>query len=201
MKEFFYEESANVINEKSEKLKYNVFNVVSIFSYVLTVLWIIIVFYGYEFSGLIILDLIFTLLPLTIFILLGILLGRFKNKFCVDYDYTLVTGSLRFSKVINNIKRKSIIMFETSQIEKLGEYGSATYERYSIMPSITMQVLTSNFSPREGKDFYYLVANTEGEKKLFVIECTEKLIACIMQFANKQILDEDFIKKLATKRK
>ncbi len=201
MKEFFYEESAITQNERSEKFKYNAFNITSIVSYALTLLWIIIVFYGYEFSGYIVLDLIIILTPLALFILSAILFGRYKNKFCVDYDYTLVTGSLRFSKVINNLKRKPIITFESSQIEKLGEYGSALYERYSLMPGVTTQILTSNSSPSEGKGFYYLVVNTQGEKRLFVIECTEKFIANTMQFANKLILDEEFVKKLTMKRK
>ena len=201
MKEFFYEESSIVQNEKSEKFKYNIFNVLLIISYVLMVFWIIIVFFGYEFSGYIVLDLIIILTPLALFIATGILLGKFKNKFCIDYDYTLVTGSLRFSKVINNLKRKAITSFDCSAIEKLGEYGSETFNKYSLMPNVSTQILTSNSSPSTGKGFYYLVVNTEGDKKLFILESTDKLIANIMQFANKTLLDEEFVKKLMAKRK
>lgn len=201
MKEFFYEESAVIQDEKSAKIKYYTFKIMSILSYVIMSLWIILVIYGYEFSSNIILDIVIVLIPFAMFLTSGILLGKFKNRFYVDYDYTLVTGSLRFSKVIKNYKRKFLISFEASQIEKLGEYGSSICDKYLSMPNVTKLILTSNTTPSEEKNFYYLVVNTDGDKKLLVLECTEKFIAYIMQFANKLILDEEFVKKLNAKRK
>ncbi len=201
MKEFFYEESAVIQDEKSAKIKYYTFKIMSILSYVIMSLWIILVIYGYEFSSNIILDIVIVLIPFAMFLTSGILLGKFKNRFYIDYDYTLVTGSLRFSKVIKNYKRKFLISFEASQIEKLGEYGSSICDKYLSMPNVTKLILTSNTTPSEEKNFYYLVVNTDGDKKLLVLECTEKFIAYIMQFANKLILDEEFVKKLNAKRK
>lgn len=201
MKEFFYEESAVIQDEKSAKIKYYTFKIMSILSYVIMSLWIILVIYGYEFSSNIILDIVIVLIPFAMFLTSGILLGKFKNRFYIDYDYTLVTGSLRFSKVIKNYKRKFLISFEASQIEKLGEYGSSICDKYLSMPNVTKLILTSNTTPSEEKNFYYLVVNTDGDKKLLVLECTEKFIAYTMQFANKLILDEEFVKKLNAKRK
>ncbi len=197
MKEFFYEESALTQNEKAAKIKFYTFKIISIMSYVLMALWIFIVFYGYEFSSNIFLDLIIVLIPFVVFLISGILIGRLKNRFYVDYDYTLVSGSLRFSKVIKNIKRKFILKFNASEIEKVGEYGFGLYDKYASMPNISKLILTSNSTPSDEKNFYYIVVNVLGEKKLLIIECTEKFIVNIMKFANKTVLDEEYVKKLS----
>ncbi len=144
-------------------------------------LWIFIVFYVYTGSGKIIWDIVIVGIPLVLFLVSGILLGKFKNKFYVDYDYTQVSDSLRFSKVIKNSKRTFIIKFDISNIEKIGEYGFGLYDKYSSMPGISKLVLTSNVQASEGKAFYYLVANVDGEKKLFIVECTEMFIVNIMK--------------------
>ena len=98
-----------------------------------------------------------SLIPLALFLVSGILLGRLKDKFYVDYDYTFISGTIRFSKVIKNIKRKFIVSFDTSDIEKIGKYGSETYKRYSIMPGVKTQILTSNNVAEDNKEFFYIV--------------------------------------------
>ena len=108
MQDVFYEECAKIQNEKTSKNKYYFIKTFSVISYVLAVVWVIIVFYGFDFSGEgLLLKIIFVLLPLVMFILSGIFIGRIKDKMYVDYDYTFVSGSIRFSRVIKNIKRKT----------------------------------------------------------------------------------------------
>ena len=142
---------------------------------------------------------IFSLIPLALFIVSGIILGKFKDKFYVDYDYTFVSGSIRFSKVIKNIKRKHIINFDTSDIEKIGLYGSELYEKYSKMPDIKTKILTSNSTPSEGKDFYYIVANVGGDKYVFIVECSELFIVNILKFTNRTVLDQEILNKKKNK--
>ena len=201
MQEIFYEESAKIQNEKSASFKYRLFQVLSIISYVLLVGWILLGILPYTPSGSVLLDVIFLVTPLVMFFLSGFFLGKFKNKFYVDYDYTFVSGSIRFSKVIKNIKRKFIIKFDSHEIEKLGKYGSETFEKYYQMPSISKNILTSNYTPTEGKTFYYMVVNTAGDKKIFILECTETFIFNVMKFANKSILDEEFVKEIVQSKK
>ncbi|MBE7083684.1 MAG: hypothetical protein E7373_03670 [Clostridiales bacterium] len=201
MQEIFYEESAKIQNEKSATIKYRLFQIFSIISYVLLVGWILFGILPYTPSGNVLLDILFLVIPLVMFFCSGFFLGRLKNKFYVDYDYTFVSGSIRFSKVIKNINRKFIIKFDSHEIEKLGKYGSETFEKYSQMPGISKSILTSNYTPSEGKAFYYLIANTAGDKKLFIIECSETFIFNIMKFANKSILDEEFVKEIVQSKK
>ncbi len=194
MQEVFYEESARTQDEKSAKVKYTIFRILSIISYVLLVFWIIAVFSFWEFKGdvkAILINVVIVLIPCAIFTASGIILGRIKNKFYVDYDYTFVTGSVRISKVIANIKRRNVLNFEVRDIEKIGKYDSETFNKYYRTPGINKMVLTSNVSPEDKKDFFYLVVNSSN-KYLLVLECTETFIVQILRFTGRSILEEDF---------
>ena len=190
MQEIFYEESSNQRDVGSGKTKYYIFKVLSISSYIFVGLGALMFFIFFEFKGNILLNLVIALIPFAMFLASGILLGRFKDRFYVDYDYTFITGTIRFSKVIKNIKRKHIVSFETSDIEKIGKYGSETFNRYSLMPGIKSVVLTSNSIADENKEFYYIVANVNGEKKIYILECTETFIVNVLKFSKRSVLDE-----------
>lgn len=198
MIEVFYEESAKTIDTKSASRKFYIFKILSIISYVLVAVWLCIIFIGFDFrvfnsSALaIVISLLIHILPLVFFIASGIFLGRFKNRFYVDYDYTFVSGSIRISKVIKNCKRKSLLVFEAKDIETLGKVGSETYEKYENTPGIKPLVLTSNDTPAEGKAFYYLIAGIDGEKKLLILECTELFMVNILKFTSRSVLEKDY---------
>ena len=193
MQELFYEESSKTREERSAKTKYYIFKVLSVISYVFFGVWLLLFIMFYPFSGSagqIILGMVFALLPAAMFLASGILLGKFKDKFYVDYDYTLISGTIRFSKVIKEIKRKHIVSFENSELEKIGKYGSELYEKYSLIPDVKTVILTSNVTPDENKDFYYMVVNKDGEKKMYVIECTETFIVKVLKFSKRTVVDE-----------
>ena len=153
------------------------------------------VYLAFDLSGNIVLNIIFIAVPFILLLVSGILFGKFKNKFYIDYDYTFVTGSIRVARVIKNIKRKFMIKFEASSIEKIGKYGSNTYNKYENMPGVNKMIFTSNYTATEGKDFYYIVANVDGDKKLMIFECTELFIVNILKFSNKTVLEEEFSAK------
>ena len=85
-------------------------------------------------------------------------------------------------------------------IEKICEYGFGLYEKYSTMPGVSKLILTANNTPSENKNFYYLVVNVNGDKKLIILESTETFLVNIMKFANKTILDEEYVKKISKSR-
>lgn len=196
MQKIFYEESVLTQNTGSAKTKYYIIKTWSVISYVIAALWGIIMLFTFPFGeGNIWLNILFVLIPFALFIASGIVAGKFKDRFYVDYDYTFVSGSIRFSKVINNVKRRNILIFEVQAIEKIGRYGSATYERYSVMPDKKKMILTSNETPVEGKDFYYMAVNTGGQRYLLLIECTETFLHNILRFSNRTVFDDEFFKK------
>lgn len=197
MNEVFYEESAVVENRKSALKRYNLFKLVQIASYVFMGLWIFVVIHMVHinmfkfFVGVIML-----LIPLIMFFLMGFFAGKMKKNAFVDYDYTFVSGSLRFSKIIRENKRFFITEFDCKKIEKIGLYGSETFSKYEKLPGIRKLVLTSNVNPAENKNLYYLVANFDADKKLIILECTETFIVNILKFTNaRAVIEEGFGRK------
>ena len=195
MQDVFYEESATMQNTGAAKTKYYICKTLSIISYVIAITWLIVTLITFPLEGNVLINILFAAIPFALFLASGILIGKLKDKFYVDYDYTFVTGSVRFSKVIKNVKRKNIIVSDTGNVEKIGRYGSDTFERYVAMPNKKQMVLTSNTETSPGKDFYYMVVNTNGQKYLFVIECTETFLSNILKFSNRTVFDDEFFAK------
>ena len=195
MQEVFYEESAMVQSSGPAKTRYYIVKTFSVISYVIATVWGIIAVMLFPTQGNVLLNILFAALPFAVFLASGIILGKIKDKLYVDYDYTFVSGSIRFSRVIKNVKRKNILQFETSSIEKLGRYGSDTFERYMIMPDKKKVVLTSNIEPEDGKGFYYIVANVNGQKYIFVLECSETFISYVIRYSNRTVIEDGFLRK------
>ena len=195
MREIFYEETAMVKNPKNCLTKYRLYKTLSILCYVLAGLSVFFGFFYPLVEEVLILSLIMAFIPAVFFILLGIFLGRRKNTAYVEYDYTFVTGSIRISRVINNLKRKSLLIFEARDIEQIGAYGSETYLKYEKMPGIIKDILTSNETSNENKGFYYFVAVVNGDKRLMILECTRTFIANVLKFTNRTVLEKEFPKE------
>lgn len=195
MQELFYEETAAISNAGPAKTKYYVIKTFSVISYVIAVAWLLINVMIFPLEGNVLLNILFVAIPFALFLASGIFLGRIKDKFYVDYDYTFVTGSIRFSRVIKNVKRKNILVCDTHNIEKIGRYGSNTFLRYNAMPDKKRMYLTSNIEPAEGKDFYYMVVNTNGQKYFLILECSELFLINILKFTGKLVFEDDFFNK------
>ncbi len=192
MIEIFYEESANIVNYNSAAKKYSLFKAISVFFFVLLAVWIyIFLFHLKILQGNVFLNIVVSLIPASFFFAVAIVFGKIKNKFCIDYDYTFISGEVRIDKVTKQIKRKQILTFSTKEIEKLGKFGSASFNSYLENKTVSKQVFTSNISPAEGKAFYYMVIN-RVQKKLLIFECSEVFIMNILKFSSPTILEREF---------
>ena len=195
MQEVFYEESSICSSSSFENRKYNLFNIFSIFSFVIAVFWFFVGFYLFPATGIIIVF-ITTIVPVCLFVVLGVLFSKQKNKFSVDYDYTFITGSIRISKVIKNIKRIHLVDFECNDIEKIGKVNSESYDSYCNNAVLGLNFInaTSNEIPEDGKDFYFIVYNALGCKNIIRLECTKNLIVNILKFSKRTVADGELLK-------
>ncbi len=194
MQEIFYEETATILDETKTSKKYNLFKIISNVSYILFTIYavILLVFFVPEKNNPIF-SIIYSLFPLIILLVVAIVCGKYKNTLYVEYDYTFITGTIKVSKIIKNSKRKSVISFDTYNIEKIGNYDSPLYKKYELMPGINKKILTHNSSPLDNKNFYYIVANVNSQKYLLVFECTQQFIFNIIKFSKKTVLEERFL--------
>ena len=69
-----------------------------------------------------------------IFLPIGIVLWRKKDEAYSEYEYCFISGKIDVDKVINNKRRKSIVSFETSEIEAMGTVKSENFARHYSMP-------------------------------------------------------------------
>lgn len=193
MQDIFYEESARIVNEKSEKFKYYLFLIFAALSIIASVIWFLVVYFYFDLTkGNLTVNIILIVLPFLIFIISAIVCFRIKNNFYVEYDYTFISGSVRIDKVIKNVKRKPLYCFESKNVVKLGKFGSDEYFKLSANPDIEQDYLTSNNTVGEGKDLFYLCINLSGNKKLLILECTEQFCSYILKFAGRNILEENY---------
>lgn len=194
MREIFYEESSHIQNEKKAKTIFIVFTVLAAISFIMMIFWFFMIgFVKVEDlkKGNIVVNIIYLFVPSLMFLGLGILSMNFRSKFYVDYDYTFVTGNVRFSKIIRNVKRKNICSFNVEAIEKVGKVDSETFNMYLKMPGIKKKPLTLNVYP-SNEDFFYMVVNTDKGKDLFILDCKEEFIATILRYSNRGILEKDY---------
>lgn len=194
MREIFYEESSHIQNEKKAKTIFIVFTVLAAISFIMMIFWFFMIgFVKVEDlkKGNIVVNIIYLFVPSLMFLGLGILSMNFRSKFYVDYDYTFVTGNVRFSKIIRNVKRKNICSFNVEAIEKVGKVDSETFNMYLKMPGIKKKPLTLNVYP-SNEDFFYMVVNTDKGKDLFILDCKEEFIATVLRYSNRGILEKDY---------
>ena len=126
------------------------------------------------------------------FIAVWFLLYKLKSRLNVSYDYCFVSGELRVSKVVNINKRKLIARFDCVEIIQIGDIDNSSYERLKSDPTTKEIVCTSNAEATEGKFFMYILINDNG-KKLYLLECKEQLLINILKFANRSVLESDYV--------
>lgn len=191
MQETYYEETTTLRNYKAEKTKHIIISVLSIISFVCAAIFAMLIYFNFDWRfGNLLLNIVILLSVLAIFIAGGILLGVLKNKFCVEYDYIFINGTINIDKVIKGAKRKAQIEFSTSNILKIGKFCSDEYYKITSDNLIGVKIYTSNDEPIENKDFYYILISRGNEKTICVVECTKQFIINLVKFSNKTVVEK-----------
>ena len=191
MIDFFYEESSTYSSNHGSNTKSKIFSFVSWLFYLISAIWALFAIIMLINKKYLLISLIFCTLIFLIFFGTGLFFRKAKERLFVDYDYTILSGTVAFSKIVGNDKRRNIIKIDISSIERIGKPGSSAYNKFASMPEIIIKNLTANKEPTENKQFYYLFFNAEGNKHLYVIECTKLFISNLVRFTRSIVLDGD----------
>lgn len=193
MQEILYEETSVCQRTAGLIAKYKTLNVLSIIFLFVTVCWLVfaVSFFPLNIDNVLI-SIIIILLPSIISGSTCYLLIRFRVDLIVDYDYSVVGDEIRISKIKGNRKRIHVVNFTSYMIECMGKVGSKTFEKYDGQPNIQKYYYTKNELPSEKKGFFYIVASVESEKKLMILDCTERILACIIKTAKSTTLERDY---------
>lgn len=192
MQEVFYEESSISQSQKSGKIFYYILFTMGVISFILGGIYFILNLLSLNLEGNVLLSLLFLVIPTALFVAFGVVCIKFKNSFCIDYDYTFVTGTIRIAKVIKQVKRKFLVSFEAKEIEMLGRFASDTYFTYAERNELKAQIFTSNKTETDGYHFNYFVVNSKGEKNIYIIECTDTFLKNVIKFAGRNVIEKDF---------
>ena len=195
MRDIFIEDSAKVKNESKQKSLYNSFTVLAIFFFVVAFIvfsYIITTTLDKLNEENILLFILLYCLPCLIALGIGIVFWLLRNKFYVEYDYSFTSGAFRVSKVIMNKKRKFVVKFDISEVEKVGEIDSETYKNYLKINTNKKILLTNNKTPMDGKAFYYFAVKQNKTKNIYIFECKKEFIIQIVNYKGRYILDKDF---------
>lgn len=198
MRDSFYEETSVCQNASSQKTIYYIYLSLSFVFIILSAVWIFVILYTVDFGkiteGSWFLNILWIILPLLATIALAILFLFLKNKHCLDFDYTFVSGSVRISKIIKEVKRRLICKFEASQIDKIGRVGSAEYNAISVQKNVRTIIATSNKIAADDRNFFYFLVSgiDENKKVLLILESTDIFISNVLKYANRYVLEKDF---------
>ena len=188
MREFYYTETSVCKNRKSEKAKYTILFIFSIFSWILAVLSLIALFgFPINQNNILVSVLVYVVL-IAMFVASAIILGRLKYRFCLDFDYILVNGSVRIYSISNNVKNKKLAEFETSDIVKIGKTDDDECYRFCETPGVDEVVATSNF--KKDSVAYYIFAAFDGQKKVFILDCTADFIKSLRIYARPDVFSK-----------
>lgn len=191
MREVFYEESSMVQDVKSAKRKYIFYNVFSIVPYVIIGLWLFFIYGNLIITPKdVLFKLVLVFAPVLILFLFAMFSAKKRDRIFADYDYTFISGSIRVSKVINNVKRKNVIKFDTDFIEKVGKYNSETFKKIEKYSNVKKIILTSNCKPSDGKDFYYIFLSDNSGKKLLIFDCSQLFIHNVLSFCKRHVRED-----------
>lgn len=189
MIEAFLEETVLDVNKNKNLKKYKFFNTIMVIFIILLILYACFVVSFVPLSW----TIIFTgILPLILLGLSAFFSAKFRDMYCVDYDYVFVSGDVKIIKVINDRKNRLAANFRCVDLERIGKYDSPTFKKYLLMPNNKVYYMTSNELPSNNNDFYYVVFNTKDEKRIIVLECSKKFISYIIYSSNRTILEEGF---------
>ena len=188
MRDIFLEETVEIVDRNSANRKHIIFNILTIILYATTIIW----FYNITLNMFSLFSIPFFLigvLPNVIFLIGAILMGKARDTFYVEYDYRFINGDVNISKVIKGKKRKKGIEFKCSELERIGLYGSADFNKYEHFPYVKKMIMTSNSMPQNKNGFFYVVFKRNEDKYLVIMECSRTFINLIMSHSNKSIVD------------
>lgn len=197
MKEVLYEETSKINDSKITRN----YILVTVAAYVFTALTIFVaVFFVYVcdfkrfYDGTIpnlILNISLWAVPFIVCLLFAIFFFKKKKKICAEYDYSFLTGTVRIAMIPKNGRRLAVTKFDSNCIERIGKVGSGTYNTYLKTPMIKKRKCTANKVPSDNCEFYYIVANYDEQKHLYIFDCTELFIKNVLAFSGKYVLESD----------
>ncbi len=180
MKEILYEESANPVNVKFQKVIYIIYTVLVWIFGIFDVLTLL--FYPTEYWLGMIISLVFCTGSAV-----GFWFLRRKIYYCVDLVF--VTGQTRIIKVLHYKVRRKVLVYDYNDVIQVGKIGSESFEKLYSMPKLKKIYGTPNRYISEG---YYVYLSQDGVNYLVMLECKEEYLINLVNFTGRKVIEKDY---------
>ncbi len=124
--------------------------------------------------GFVILCLAVQLYPVAILPLsfLGIVL-YFWKIFNVEYEYSLTSGRMTFSRINGNMRRKKLLELQIKEMHEIAPYTDEAKAHLETLPLVKNHIFVSSMA---ADDIYYAVFKKDEELQIVYFEATEKAL-------------------------
>ncbi len=109
------------------------------------------------------------ILPLSF---LGVVL-YFWKIFNVEYEYSLTSGNMTFSRINGGIRRKKLLELHIKEMHEIAPYTEDAKAHLETLPLVKNHVYVSTMA---ADDIYYAVFKQNDELQVVYFEATEKAI-------------------------
>ena len=109
------------------------------------------------------------ILPLS---LLGVVLFFWK-VFNVEYEYSLTSGIMTFSRINGNMRRKKLLELHIKEMHEIAPYTEDAKTHLETLPLVKNHVYVSTMA---ADDIYYAVFKQDDELQVVYFEATEKAL-------------------------
>ena len=106
---------------------------------------------------------LYFLIPLLLFIALGVFFYVIKDYALTEYEYSFLSGTLEVSRIINNKRRKTLFKCECEELEAFSKRIDDKDKRYATMPNIRIRKAVFNL---KSDDIYFAYLQHNGYKYL-----------------------------------
>ena len=178
-----YEFSVPPVNEKFQKMCYNL---ISVFMVIDIILGVLAFFMGLYFIDLFILAIMLAVIAVVLFFV--------RKKFYNFYDYIFIDGSIRIIRVVNNVKRKKVLVFDVKDIKSIGMLGGSTHEKFNTNKEVKKLYGMGKGELLEGD--YVFNVYIDGTNYLLFLRQNETFLRYIVKMIGITKFDKDFIEKI-----
>ena len=109
------------------------------------------------------------ILPLS---LLGVVLFFWKI-FNVEYEYSLTSGMMTFSRINGNMRRKKLLELHIKELHEIAPYTDEAKAHLETLPLVKNHIYVSSMA---ANDIYYSVFEQDKDLQVVYFEATEKAL-------------------------
>ena len=127
-------------------------------------------------------------------IAITIIFNKKKKRALTEYDFSVASDKVVITKILNRSNRAYGAKIPFLSIYKIGNPGSATYNKILTSPGIKKFDFTIKEDVGEDKKPFYIASKSGEGHFVYLLQCSEQFMVQVVKNTSKDILEEDYKK-------